>query len=121
LAEALVQVEVRTAGGKILGHLPGLGIDGGRAKRVFLKIARGLYFNDCQRRVSDDELLLFRDADVKMDFEAITRTWPGVDMGEAFRYRALHSAEGSFIWFEFYRVHWWLVLTGGFARTYPHR
>lgn len=56
-----------------------------------------------QGRLGDDELLLFRDADVKMDFEAITRAWPEVDMGEAFRYRAQHSTEGSFIWFEFYR------------------
>ena len=88
---------------------------------MFRKIARGLYFRDCGKRLSDDELLLFRDADVKMDFEMKSRAWPGIDMGEAFRYRALHSPEGSFIWFEFYRVHWWLALTGNEARTYPLR
>jgi hypothetical protein len=121
LPRAVFPLEFRTAAGRVLGHFPGLGIDGQRASRVFRKIARGLYFNDCQRRISDAELLLFRDADVRIDFEVISRVWPGIDMGEGFRYKALHAAEGSLIWFEFYRVHWWLALTGEMARTYPHR
>lgn len=122
IAKAILPLEVRSAAGGILGHVPGIGIDGPRARRVFRKIARGLYFHDRGGRLSDEELLLFRDADVKMDFELISRSWPGTDMGEAFRYRALHAPEGSsFIWFEFYRAHWWLALTGAEARTYPLR
>lgn len=121
LAQAILPIEIRSATGGILGHVPGIGIDGGRAVRVFRKIVRGIHFHDRGRRLKDGELLLFRDADVKMDFEAISRSWPCTDMGEAFRYRALHEALGSFIWFEFYRVHWWLALTGDEARTYRLR
>jgi hypothetical protein len=94
-------------------------MDGKRAARVLKKIARGIYFQEQGRTLGDDELLLFRDADVKgLDFEAITRPWPEIDMGEPFRYRSQHSLEGSMIWFEFYRTNWWLALTGKFARNY---
>src|SRR5215831_2062319 len=57
-------------------------------------------------RLADDELLLFRDEDVKMDYRSITQNWLEVDMGETFRYRSIHSVEGSMIWFEFYRFNW---------------
>jgi len=118
LAQAVFTVEVRTPAGDAAGHLPAIGVDGKRAMVVLKKITKGLYYNEKARRLSDGELLLFRDGDVRLDFEAITRGWPEVDMGEAFRYRSRHSTEGSMIWFEFYRTNWWLVLTGDFARNY---
>jgi hypothetical protein len=118
LAQALVAVEIRTFAREIAGHLPGIKVDGARAGRVLRKIAKGIYYHEKGVRLDDNELLLFRDGDVRLDFEAITRGWPQVDMGEGFRYRSQHSAEGSMIWFEFYRTNWWLALTGDFARNY---
>jgi hypothetical protein len=121
LAKDVVTIEVRTPEGTVTGHLPGIAVDGARALRVLRKIARGIYFKEQGKRLDEDELLLFRDADVNMDFRSKTRNWPEVDMGEAFRYRSQHSAEGSMIWFEFYRFNWWLVMTGNLARTYPKK
>ena len=118
IAQAVFTVEIRTPAGDLAGHLPGIGVEGKRATAVLRKIAKGLYYHEQKRQLLDDELLLFRDGDVRMDFEAITRGWPEVDMGEPFRYRAKHSTEGSMFWFEFYRTNWWLVLTGDFARNY---
>jgi hypothetical protein len=83
------------------------------------KIARGIYFREQGKQLADDKLLLFRDQDVKMAYRSITQNWPEVDMGETFRYRSIHSPEGSMIWFEFYRFNWWLALTGNEAKTYP--
>jgi hypothetical protein len=104
-----------------MGRVPGIGIDGKRAGRVFRKIARGSAFHDRGRRLSEDELLLFRDAEAKLDFRAMTQGWPETDMGGPFRYRSQSDSEGSFIWFEFYRTHWWLALTEQHAKSYPHR
>jgi hypothetical protein len=119
LAQAVVTVEIRTPAGKVGGYLPGIAIDGKRALRVLRKIARGIYFQERGGTLGDDELILFRDGDVKgLNFEAITRGWPETDMGEPFRYRFRHCTEGSMIWFEFYRTNWWLAFTGDFARNY---
>ena len=91
--------------------------------RVFRKIAKGLHYHELGVRLtSDDELLLFRDQEILakgLDFAITSRAWPEIDMGETFRYRSLHSEGGSMYWFEFYRTHWWLALTGEEARTYP--
>jgi hypothetical protein len=117
-----VPVEARAITGEVLGHLPGLAIDGERSLRVFRKIARGIFFHERAQRLLDEELLFFRDADViikGLDFAVSTQRWPEVDMGEPFRYRSLHDPEGSMIWFEFYRTTWWLAMTGEAARTYP--
>jgi hypothetical protein len=114
-----VTVEVLTPEGAVVGRLPGITVDGARALQVLKKIARGIYFKEQGKRLAEDELLLFRDGDVKMDFRLKTQDWPEVDMGEALRYRSVHSAEGSMIWFEFYRFQWWLALTGNEAKTYP--
>jgi hypothetical protein len=119
LAKDIVTVEVLTPEGAVTGRLPGINVDGSRALRVLKKIARGIYFEEQAKRLGEDELLLFRDGDVKMDFRLKTQNWPEVDMGEAFRYRSVHSPEGSMIWFEFYRFQWWLALTGNEAKTYP--
>lgn len=100
--------------------VPALEIEGDRAHRVFQKIARGLYFNYEGKRLADDELLLFRD-DGKIDFRTQTTGWPEIDMGDVFRCRFQRDDQGSIIWFEFYRNHWWFALTGEHAKTYPHR
>ena len=115
-------MEVRTPAGAVLGHLPGLTIDGNRSLSVFRKIARGIFFHERAQRLAEDELLLFRDADVitkGLDFTISKQAWPEVDMGAPFRYRSCHEAEGSMIWFEFYRTTWWLAMTGEEPRTYP--
>lgn len=120
LAQALTTVEIRTPGGVIAGYLPGIKVDGSRAKRVLRKIARGLYFSDRGAPVGDDELILFRDQETKgINFEVITRGWSEVDMGDGFRYRSKYQIEGGMIWFEFYRTNWWLAMTGDMARNYP--
>lgn len=122
LARDVVQVEVHTPAGEVLGYLPGLTIDGKRSLSVFRKIVRGIFFHERAQRLLEDELLLFRDTDViakGLDFATSTQVWPEVDMGEAFRYRSHHEPEGSMIWFEFYRTNWWLAMVGEAARTYP--
>lgn len=121
LAQALTTVEIRTPAGIIAGHLPGIKVDGSRARRVLRKISKGLYFQDCGTRLNDDDLILFRDGGARMNFEMITRGWPEVDMGEGFRYRSKYSVEGGIIWFEFYRTNWWSSMTGDMARRYPKR
>jgi hypothetical protein len=85
LAKDLVTIEVRTAEGEVAGHLPGIAVEGARAGRVLRKIARGIYFKEQGKRLGEDELLLFRDADVGMDYRSRTKDWPEVDMDEAFR------------------------------------
>ena len=117
LEKDIVGIQVPTQGG-ILVELPGLAVDGARALAVLRKITRGIYFREQGKKLADDELLLFRDEDVKMDYRSITQNWLEVDMGETFRYRSIHSVEGSMIWFEFYRFNWWLALTGNEAKTY---
>lgn len=122
LARDVVPVEVRTPAGEVLGHSPGLAIDGKRSLSVFRKIARGIFFHEQAQRLVDNELLLFRDADViakGLDFAISTQSWPEVDMGEPFRYRSRHDPERSIIWFEFYRTTWWFAMTGEAALTYP--
>lgn len=122
LARDVVPMEVRTPTGEAVGRLPGLAIDGKRSLSVFRKIARGIFFHERAQRLADDELLLFRDADVitkGLDFAISTQRWPEVDMGEPFRYRSVHDPDGSMLWFEFYRITWWLAMTGEAARTYP--
>ena len=121
LVRSLMTVEVRTPVGAIAGHLPGITVSGTRALRVLKKIAKGMYFEQRETRLGDDELLLFRDGDVKLDFEAITRHWPEIDMDGAFRYRSQHSKGGSMIWFEFYRTNWWLALTGDLTGVFSTR
>lgn len=121
LVQALTTLVIRTPTGVIAGYLPGIKVDSAQARRVLRKISRGLYFQDCGKRLNDDELILFRDEDARMNFEMITRGWPEVDMGEGFRYRSKYSIEGGLIWFEFYRTNWWLAMTGDIARKYPKR
>jgi hypothetical protein len=119
LAQALITIQIKTPAGNVAGHLPGIRVDGARALRVLRKIAKGLYFRERGAMLNDDELLLFRDGDVRINFEVTTRGWPQVDMGEAFRFRSQYSKEGGMIWFEFYRTNWFLALTGDLARNYP--
>jgi hypothetical protein len=119
LAQALITIQIETPAGNVAGHLPGIRVDGARALRVLRKIAKGLYFRERGAMLNDDELLLFRDGDVRINFEVTTRGWPMVDMGEAFRFRSQYSKEGGMIWFEFYRTNWFLALTGDLARNYP--
>lgn len=121
LANAVVSLDLRTHAGILLGRVPGIGIDGKRASRVFRKIGRGLAFHSSGKRLGDDELLLFRDVETKSDFRSKTQGWTETDMGDPFRYRVLTDSEGSGFWFEFYRTHWWLALTEGHAKTYPLR
>jgi hypothetical protein len=118
LERDIVKLQVRAQGGAV-AELPGLAVDGARALAVLKKVARGIYFREQGKQLAEDELLLFRDEDVKMDYRSITQNWPEVNMGETFRYRSIHSPEGSMIWLEFYRFNWWLALTGNEARTYP--
>jgi hypothetical protein len=116
-----VKLQVATESGAVV-DLPGLAIDGPRTIAVCGKIARGIYFREQGKQLADDELLLFRDEDLKMrfwDYTSVTQNWPEVDMGETFRYRSIHDREGSMIWFQLYRFTWWVALTGNEAKTYP--
>lgn len=121
LVRALTTLVIRAPAGVTAGYLPGIKVDGAQARRVIRKISKGLYFQDCGKRLNDNELILFRDEDTKMNFEVITRGWPEVDMGEGFRYRSKYSIEGGLIWFEFYRTNWWLAMTGDMARRNAKR
>jgi hypothetical protein len=120
LAANLIRVVVRDPSGRQIGVLPGLSVDGARAARVFRKIVRGIHYFERAQRLPDDELLLFRGAEIP-DGTIDTRRWKELDMGEAFRYRFAHDEGGSMVWFEFYRNEWWLALTGCHARNYPRR
>jgi hypothetical protein len=111
-----ITLQAKTIATRIAGRLPGVGIDGQRAQRTIRKIARGIVFHDCGKRLADNEVLLFRDAGAKLKCQAFTQRWAETDMGEAFRYRAQHDADGSFIWLEFYRTRWWLALTADHAK-----
>ena len=117
LAGDIRDVEVRSSTGELLGVLPGLGVDGRRALNVFRKIASGIYYFEKHTRIPDNELILFRMAEVPPR-TINTAGWPEHDIGEVFRYRSQHDTDGSSIWFEFYRRDVWLALTGSFARNY---
>lgn len=94
-------------------------MDGARALRVMRKIVRGIYYSDQgQRLPNDQDLILFRMADVPPGIINIAM-WREHDMGPVFRYRAIHEECGSGIWFEFYRCDAWLALIGELARAYP--
>jgi|HubBroStandDraft_6_1064221.scaffolds.fasta_scaffold271626_2 hypothetical protein len=116
-----LSLQAKALAGRIVGRLPRIGLDGERAQRVVRKIARGLVFHDCGKRLADNEVVLFRDTAAKLHCQAFTQDWAETDMGEAFRYRAQHDVDGSFIWLEFYRTRWWLALTEEHARTYARR
>jgi len=119
LSRGVRTVEVRTPQGQLLGKLPGLEVDGTRALRVMRKIVRGIYYHEQGQRIADDqELVLFRMAEVPPGTVG-TAGWREHDMGPVFRYRSTHEACGSGIWFEFYRCEAWLALTGELARNYP--
>ena len=64
-------------------------------------------------------MIIFRDGDVRLNPEDLTRGWTETDMGEAFRFRTHFDDYGGGIWIEFYRTQWWLALTGQAAHNYP--
>jgi hypothetical protein len=99
--------------------LPGVVVEGGRAARVVRKIVRGLYFATRDQKLVDSDLIIFRDGDVRLDPQQLTRGWTETDMGEVFRFRSHIEDYGGAIWIEFYRTQWWLALTGQAAHNYP--
>jgi hypothetical protein len=114
-------LRAKALAGRIVGRLPRIGLDGERAQRVIRKIVRGLIFHDCGKRLADNEVVLFRDTAAKWNCRVSTQDWAETDMGEAFRYRAQHDVDGSFVWLEFYRTRSWLALTEKRARMYTRR
>jgi len=96
-------------------------VEGGRVGRVVRKIVKGLFFFLRSERLADPDFLVFRDQDVKLDLENLTRACREIDMGEVFRCRWDFDDEGGMIWMQFYRACWWLALTGEIARNYPRR
>lgn len=120
LAGDIVPVQIVDAEGQVLGELPGLQVDGARADRVIKKIFRGIYFFEKEERLADDDLIIFRGADIPPNI-INTNGWHEHDMGEVFRWRSVHEADASAIWIEFYRTDWWFALTGDSARNYGKR
>lgn len=120
LAGDIVPVQIVDAQGQVLGELPGLQVDGARADRVIRKIFKGIYFYEKEERLADDDLIIFRCADIPPNI-INTEGWDEHDMGEVFRWRSVHEAEASAIWIEFYRTDWWFALTGDSARNYGKR
>jgi len=120
LAGDVVPVQIVDQEGRIIGELPGLQVEGARADRVIRKIFKGIYFSERGARLTDEELIIFRGADVPPNI-INTAGWNERDMGEVFRYRSVHEAEGSALWIEFYRTDWWFALTGDSARNYGRR
>jgi hypothetical protein len=108
----LITVEIWNEEKQHLANLPGVAVEGGRAARVVRKIIRGLYLSIRNEKLADGDLIIFRDGDVRLDPEQLTRGWTGIDMGEAFRFRYHFDDYGGGIWIEFYRSQWWLALAG---------
>ena len=117
LAGDIVPVNV-ARNGQTLATLPGMRVDGARAVRVFKKIVKGINYFESEERLTDDDILLFRIADLPTNLLNVNG-WPEYDMGEVFRFRHARDEQGSAVWFEFYRSEAWFALTGQHARTYP--
>src|SRR5258708_17756847 len=120
LAGDVVPVQIFDAEGCVIGELPGLQVDGKRADRVMRKIFKGIYFHERGNRLADDELIIFRGADIPPNI-VNTAGWNERDMGEVFRYRSAHEADASALWIEFYLADWWFALTGDSALNYARR
>lgn len=95
--------------------------EGKRVARVIRKIVRGIYFELRHERIADDDVLIFRDVDVRIDLERLTRHWVEIDMGEVFRCRYQFDGQDGAIWIQFYRATWWYAMIGESARQYPRR
>jgi hypothetical protein len=118
LVRHLITVEIWNEQEQGHVNLPGMAVEGGRAARVVRKIIRGLYFATRNQKLADSDLIIFRDGDVRLNPENLTRGWTETDMGEAFRFRTHFDNYGGGIWIEFYRSQWWLALTGQVAHNY---
>lgn len=118
LAGSLITVEIWSEQQQHLINLPGVKVEGGRAARVVRKIIRGLYFAERGQKLADEDLIIFRDGDVTIHPENLTRGWKETDLGEVFRFRTHFDDHGGGIWIEFYRNQWWLGLTGEVAHSY---
>jgi len=90
--------------------------EGKRVARVIRKMVRGIYFELHGKRISDDEVLIFRDVDARIDLEKSTRRWAEIDMGEVFRCRYQFDNPDGEIWIQFYRANWWYAMIGEPAR-----
>jgi hypothetical protein len=119
LVRHLITIEIWNEQKQHLVDLPGVAVEGGRAARVVRKIIRGLYFATRNQKLADSDLIIFRDVDVRLNPEDLTRGWTETDMGETFRFRTHFDDYGGGIWIEFYRSQWWLALTGQAAHNYP--
>lgn len=120
LAGDVMPVQVINSEGHVIGELPGLQVDGARADRVMRKIFKGIYFFERGTRLAEEDLIIFRGADIPPNI-ITTEGWHEQDMGEVFRYRSVHEADASALWIEFYRTDWWFALTGDSARNYGRR
>jgi hypothetical protein len=114
----LVTIEIWDEQKQQMVSLPGVKVEGGRASKIVRKIMRGIYFAECDQKLAEKDLIIFRDADVRLNPESLTRGWKEVDLGEVFRYRCHFDDYGAGIWIEFYRSQWWFALAGKVALNY---